>query len=42
MLSHGNRHILYRDPTTGKEKEFAVYAGHRTSGSDVVVFDINN
>jgi pyrimidine deaminase RibD-like protein len=35
-------HVLYRDPTTGKEKEFAVYAGHRTSGSDVVVFDINN
>jgi pyrimidine deaminase RibD-like protein len=35
-------HVLYRDPTTGEEKEFAVYAGHRTSGSDVVVFDINN
>jgi pyrimidine deaminase RibD-like protein len=35
-------HVLYRDPTTGEEKEFAVYAGHRTSGSDVVVFDINS
>ncbi len=34
-------HVLYRDPTTGREKEFAVYAGHRTSGSEVVVFDIN-
>ena len=35
-------HVVYRDPSTGKDKEFAVYAGHRTSGTDVVVFDINN
>src|SRR3974390_3408600 len=34
-------HVLYLDPTTGREKEFAVYAGYRTSGSDIVVFDIN-
>jgi hypothetical protein len=34
-------HVLYRDPATGRKKEFAVYAGHRTSASDIVVFDIN-
>ena len=34
-------HVLYRDPSAGVEKEFAVYAGYRTIGSDVVVFDIN-
>jgi pyrimidine deaminase RibD-like protein len=34
-------HILYRDPATGREREFAVYSGHRTSGPASVVFDIN-
>jgi pyrimidine deaminase RibD-like protein len=34
-------HVLYRDPITGGEKEFAVYAGHRTIGSNIVVFDID-
>jgi pyrimidine deaminase RibD-like protein len=34
-------HVLYRDPSAGEEKEFAVYAGHRTIGSETLVFDIN-
>ena len=34
-------HVLYRDPSAEEEKEFAVYAGHRTVGSETLVFDIN-
>jgi pyrimidine deaminase RibD-like protein len=34
-------HVLYRDPSAQEEKEFAVYAGHRTVGSETLVFDIN-